>query len=66
MAFATKKGARDWAEHYLLAGSKPGTYIDPINGGEVEVVNKGKNWTFPGGDSWIDDVEILKENQAAS
>ncbi|RDE60904.1 hypothetical protein [Aeromonas veronii] len=59
MAFATKKGAQQWAAHYLTAAENPGEYIDPIRGGQVEIIKRGKVWTFPGGDDWIDEVETL-------
>lgn len=59
MAFATKKDAQQWAADYLTAAENPGEYIDPIRGGQVGIIKRGKVWTFPGGDDWIDEVEAL-------
>ncbi|GJA77605.1 hypothetical protein [Aeromonas caviae] len=64
MAFATKKAAQEWAQDYLAQADKPGLYIDPVRSGTVEIVKRGRYWSFPGGDSWIDDVEVRREQNA--
>lgn len=66
MAFATKKAAQEWAQDYLAQADKPGLYIDPVRSGTVEIMKRGRFWSFPGGDCWIDEVEALRETQAKS
>lgn len=59
MAFATKKNAQQWAADYLTAADNPGEYIYPLHGGQIDIIKRGKGWTFPGGDGWIAEVETL-------
>lgn len=66
MAFATKKEAQNWANDYLEKADKPGHHIDPIGDGTVELMKRGRYWGFTYGDSWVDDVEVLRETQAAN
>lgn len=61
MAFATKKGALNWASNYLEKADKPGVYVDPLRGGDVEIIKRGKVWDFSLGYNWIDEVEALRE-----
>ncbi|THJ43715.1 hypothetical protein [Aeromonas veronii] len=64
MGFATKKDAENWANEYLEKADIAGHYVDPICAGTVEIVKGRRSWTFPGGDDWIDKVEVLRETQA--
>lgn len=64
MSFTTKINAQKWAIFHLKKSPKgKGKFIDPINGGEVEVIRRGKYWGFIHGESWVFKVEELRETK---